>query len=164
MNLKKSLSFLLALLMLLPLSTAAFAEEYAGTFTVKTVFFDSLGNTADNLSLKPGESVRADVFFTSTAGMCWVLCAPSPGREQLPPLLQACHSTSSTVRRRSSSSRLSGVRGPDRSGASLPSSVCEQEEGKHQPYRQASPRPQMRGTPPRRQYSPRRPWRTPRQR
>lgn len=65
MNLKKSLSFLLALLMLLPLSTAAFAEEYAGTFTVKTVFFDSLGNTADNLSLKPGESVRADVFFTS---------------------------------------------------------------------------------------------------
>ena len=51
--------------MLLPFAFTASAAEYKGTFTVKTVFYDKDGNTADTLEMNPGDSVRADVYFTS---------------------------------------------------------------------------------------------------
>ena len=66
LNLRKLTAFLLALIIAAGGILIASADEYiTGTVSLNTVFYDADNNTADTLYLKPGDRIRADVYFTS---------------------------------------------------------------------------------------------------
>ncbi len=65
-NPKKLTALLLALIIASVGIIIVSADEYiTGTVSLKTVFYDSDGNTDDVLCCEPGEKIRADVYFTS---------------------------------------------------------------------------------------------------